>query len=778
MPCLTTLKLMEQERKDLNLQGFVSPKVLKFMFLDKIIGASEFPDHSLYCIWEIHAGGAWKILAGAKSGQTQVDNPQINKAAYWLHPIDIHFATKGIQGWPKLHLQVWHQDKFGRSELYGYGFCHLPTSSGNHQIDCVTWKPCGSLREQVMQQYLGGGPHLKNTDVIYNGADRYRLQTIAMGKVHLNLNIILRNFDQYGPINITVIENEDDSEDVTSLPTSDQNNQTDINATEEDTKTTSIPKIVKLSPAPPQRVEPTAPPPETNFVATEFCTCDLKVNVCDINCCCDKMCSYEDRQAFSECLPHHLDVVDNNYCFQTDILFINNTIYKMNKTADNLFCIQRDNNKATHFYENLHPAVNESDFMRLASGHIFNKSSPNINLSELMKAGNFIFIVIDGGHEKGIIKHLGFPASFMSPMCEYNRPITYLRNEISSCRFSNDSSKLPLSERPTHSEFYFKNIKVLKSPSVLNATKNMDGLLKLMTICRDPHDKEIECSSQDAKNLYVFTWTFDSKFYIEYKWKNEDALPFHRSGNPGYLYGKPVMAGNLLNESVDLSRDSTNWLTINYYTEATGICVESNQTLGKYSILFGEDIETSCMLELTLNHYQSKTCFSDFETVFSQIQFPDYIAMFGNSDPSKIDQWIPFIEASEKTKSVIKGSSKCFVPHLRIQILHASVGSLSNPQAKIVGAMYWFEREEVSFNCISMPCNLNDIKIYQSSTRVEFIDVTKSSRPEFSAKPVVKARLPNDFFYPILSHATNPKSSCIFFAICLIHILPTFTYFM
>lgn len=30
---------------------------------------------------------------------------------------DVHYATKGIQGWPKLHLQVWHQDMFGRNEL-------------------------------------------------------------------------------------------------------------------------------------------------------------------------------------------------------------------------------------------------------------------------------------------------------------------------------------------------------------------------------------------------------------------------------------------------------------------------------------------------------------------------------------------------------------------------------------------------------------------------------------------------------------------------------------
>jgi len=30
---------------------------------------------------------------------------------------DLHLATKGLQGWPKIHLQVWHEDFFGRREL-------------------------------------------------------------------------------------------------------------------------------------------------------------------------------------------------------------------------------------------------------------------------------------------------------------------------------------------------------------------------------------------------------------------------------------------------------------------------------------------------------------------------------------------------------------------------------------------------------------------------------------------------------------------------------------
>ncbi|XP_029427651.1 B9 domain-containing protein 2 isoform X1 [Rhinatrema bivittatum] len=166
--------------------------------IGQIVGASGFPQHSLFCKWGIHAGGAWKLLSGVAEGQTQVDNPQNEEMAFWSHPIDIHFATKGLQGWPKLYLQVWHQDSFGRNELYGYGFCHVPSGPGLHQLECVTWRPQGSWQEQLSQLFVGGGLQLKNSDLIYSGADRYRLQTTAMGKVHLQLGVLLRHFDRYG----------------------------------------------------------------------------------------------------------------------------------------------------------------------------------------------------------------------------------------------------------------------------------------------------------------------------------------------------------------------------------------------------------------------------------------------------------------------------------------------------------------------------------------------------------------------------------------------------
>ena len=87
--------------------------------IGQLVGGNDFyPYTSLFCKWSIHTGGAWKLLQGVREGQTQVDNPEQGEVAYWSHPIDVHYATKGLQGWPKLHIQVFHQDNFGRLVKY------------------------------------------------------------------------------------------------------------------------------------------------------------------------------------------------------------------------------------------------------------------------------------------------------------------------------------------------------------------------------------------------------------------------------------------------------------------------------------------------------------------------------------------------------------------------------------------------------------------------------------------------------------------------------------
>uniref|UniRef100_A0A8B9UF32 B9 domain-containing protein 2 n=1 Tax=Anas zonorhyncha TaxID=75864 RepID=A0A8B9UF32_9AVES len=95
--------------------------------------------------------------------------------------------------WPPKVPKVSPNDSLGRSELLGYGFCHVPSTPGCHSLTCVTWRPRGTWGERLRRFWLGGGPQLLNPDPAY-APDRFRLRTEAAGTVRMELGVILRHF--------------------------------------------------------------------------------------------------------------------------------------------------------------------------------------------------------------------------------------------------------------------------------------------------------------------------------------------------------------------------------------------------------------------------------------------------------------------------------------------------------------------------------------------------------------------------------------------------------
>jgi len=95
-------------------------------------------------------------------------------------------------------LQVWHQDSFGRCNICSYGFVHIPSQAGYHKISCHTWRPVGTVTDQISQLFTGESLKLTNEEIIIKNDDRFRLQTQAMGQVNLELYVVLKNFDKYG----------------------------------------------------------------------------------------------------------------------------------------------------------------------------------------------------------------------------------------------------------------------------------------------------------------------------------------------------------------------------------------------------------------------------------------------------------------------------------------------------------------------------------------------------------------------------------------------------
>ena len=86
------------------------------------MGATDFAHRTLFCRYEfLTPGERWTRLDGSFSGQTQLSHAKASQndgdLVTWNHPIDGHFATTAVEGWPRLNLEVWHEDRFGRHEL-------------------------------------------------------------------------------------------------------------------------------------------------------------------------------------------------------------------------------------------------------------------------------------------------------------------------------------------------------------------------------------------------------------------------------------------------------------------------------------------------------------------------------------------------------------------------------------------------------------------------------------------------------------------------------------
>lgn len=106
--------------------------------IGEIVGSSGFDDPGTFCAFEIKRGKEWQLVGGDEKGQTQVDYPEVGivcnghglslahcclvlqdeeDMTIWNHPIDLHYYTKSLQGWPKLVIEVWKLDSYSQKKL-------------------------------------------------------------------------------------------------------------------------------------------------------------------------------------------------------------------------------------------------------------------------------------------------------------------------------------------------------------------------------------------------------------------------------------------------------------------------------------------------------------------------------------------------------------------------------------------------------------------------------------------------------------------------------------
>ena len=99
-------------------------------FFGDIQYGSGFDGCSISCQWMIEWGKNWSFLEGSTDGQSQYASLNEDGVSIWNHPIDLHFASANMKGWPRIKMRIWELDKYGRAVLVAYGFSHLPSQPG------------------------------------------------------------------------------------------------------------------------------------------------------------------------------------------------------------------------------------------------------------------------------------------------------------------------------------------------------------------------------------------------------------------------------------------------------------------------------------------------------------------------------------------------------------------------------------------------------------------------------------------------------------------------
>eukprot|EP01029_Cantina_marsupialis_P008652 TRINITY_DN2040_c0_g1_i2.p1 TRINITY_DN2040_c0_g1~~TRINITY_DN2040_c0_g1_i2.p1 ORF type:complete len:218 (+),score=26.87 TRINITY_DN2040_c0_g1_i2:312-965(+) len=166
----------------------------ELFIMGDILSGTDFGT-AVACKFNIVAGSNWTLLSGEIEGQTHSCVPQRDSVIF-SHPLDAHFTTTSMEGWPKIKFEVLKLNKYGRSETLGYGLIQIPCCAGEFDIECPTWRPIGGTKDKLEEYFIERTVQLLSNETVLEAAhtNRCRISTTATGVLFLRLNIILRHF--------------------------------------------------------------------------------------------------------------------------------------------------------------------------------------------------------------------------------------------------------------------------------------------------------------------------------------------------------------------------------------------------------------------------------------------------------------------------------------------------------------------------------------------------------------------------------------------------------
>uniref|UniRef100_A0A287BM23 Tectonic family member 3 n=1 Tax=Sus scrofa TaxID=9823 RepID=A0A287BM23_PIG len=474
----------------------------------------------------------------------------------------------------------------------------------------------------------------------------------------------------------------------------------------------------------PNVVTPSAPGNGTVdvFPVLPICVCDLTPGTCDINCCCDKDCYLlHPRTVFSFCLPGSVRssswvCVDNSLIFRSNSPFPSRVF--MDSNGIKQFCVHVNNSKLNYFQKL--QKVNATNFQALATefgGESFTSTFQTPSPPPFYRAGDPILTYFP---KWSIISLLRQPAGVgAGGLCAESNPAGFLESESTTCArfFENLTDSCTLEPALNAASYY--NFTVLKVPRGVSDLQNTKVVYEIET--NGTFGIQKVSVSFEQTNLTVKPSTsLQQHFIIRFRAFQQNtaaALSGPRSGNPGYIVGKPLLA---------LSGG------IKHSSQGDGTC-----SVKRHEVQFGVNAISGCKLRL-----ERVDCSRLQQKIYQTLDGgprPEHVAIFGNADPAQKEEWTRILSRNCNV-SARHCTSCCVIPvSLEIQILWAYIGLQSNPQAHVL-------RTRFLYQCQSMQDSQQETEV-SLTTVVTFVDVTQKPEPP-RGQPRVDWKLPFDFFFP------------------------------
>ena len=170
-------------------------KTPQLHIIGKITGGLNFNSQNIYVKYNFKVGEDWNLLAGSLQGETfQSEEYDDNKFIPLEHPFDLNFAAKAIRGWPKMILEVWEVDSYGRNSIAGYSQILMPTKPGDYKLKAECWRPRGGFFDRLIGSY----PELIYKDVVITNESRLGFKTETTGTIEMEISIVAKDFQFHG----------------------------------------------------------------------------------------------------------------------------------------------------------------------------------------------------------------------------------------------------------------------------------------------------------------------------------------------------------------------------------------------------------------------------------------------------------------------------------------------------------------------------------------------------------------------------------------------------